>query len=339
MMYINKKGNVLTKHDYIIESNIDGEILLFRTLWNNSDDNMFIVSLNSDGDFISEASNNALEKTFGLKKSQIDGLKLEEILDKDTFKSVTDRYKECIKLNKPITYNESAYLDGVNESFWKTTILPIQDKENGTYKIFGVSHEFTKFKNIQKELKLANETLEKNVKDRTRELSIALEMMKKLSITDKLTGLYNRCKLDEVLESELKLLNRYNEEFGLIIIDIDLFKSINDNYGHIRGDKVLVEFANLLKSNVRETDYVGRWGGEEFLVVCPKSNLEGTKALSEHLRLKIENFKFSEIETLTASFGATVFKNEDTFESIVNRSDKALYKAKKNGRNSVAVVL
>ncbi|MDF1877579.1 GGDEF domain-containing protein [Sulfurimonas sp. SAG-AH-194-L11] len=325
----------MIEHNYIHDSVIAGELLLFRTLWNDSDDNMFIVSLDNNGDFISESSNRSLEKTFGLRENQLDGQKLQELLDEKTFKTVTNRYKECLKRNRPITYDESAILDGIHERFWSTTILPVIDKKSNICKIFGISREFTKIITIQNELNTLNETLEKKVQERTRDLKIALNEMKKLSITDKLTGLYNRLKLDEVLSSKVKLLERYDETFSLIIIDIDLFKNVNDTYGHIVGDKVLLEFSTLLKNSVRETDILGRWGGEEFLVICPNSNLQGTKILAESLRVEIAAYKFSHIGHLTASFGVTEFKNEDTLQSILNRSDIALYQAKDSGRNCV----
>ncbi|MDF1883932.1 GGDEF domain-containing protein [Sulfurimonas sp. SAG-AH-194-C21] len=325
----------MVEHDYIHDSVITGELLLFRTLWNDSDDNMFIVSLDNNGDFISESSNKSLEKTFGLRENQLDGQKLKDLLDEETFTTITNRYKECLQRNRPISYDESAILDGIHERFWSTTILPVIDKKSNICKIFGISREFTKIITIQNELNLLNATLEKKVQERTKDLKIALHEMKELSITDKLTGLYNRLKLDEVLSSKIKLFERYDEAFGLIIIDIDLFKSVNDTYGHIVGDKVLLEFSTLLKNSVRETDVLGRWGGEEFLVICPKSNLQGTKVLSESLRIKIASYEFSDIGKLTASFGVTEFKNDDTLQSIINRSDIALYQAKNSGRNCV----
>ncbi len=130
-------------------------------------------------------------------------------------------------------------------------------------------------------------------------------------------------------------MQRYNEAFCLIMIDIDLFKEVNDEHGHICGDKVLVEFATLLKNSIRETDTLGRWGGEEFMIICPNSTIEGTHVLCESIREKIENFTYAHLKPLTASFGLTFFKNKDTLESIVNRCDRALYEAKAQGRNKV----
>jgi len=182
-----------------------------------------------------------------------------------------------------------------------------------------------------------NKKLEDIVAQRTKELININKELKNLSITDKLTGLYNRSKLDESLEYEIKYSKRYHEKFGLIMLDIDYFKDVNDTYGHQVGDIVLIEFANILKLNIRETDVIGRWGGEEFIIICPKSDLNGIKILTENIRKNIESFEFSEVQHKTASFGITVFQNNDTFSDMLKRVDDALYEAKESGRNKVCI--
>lgn len=157
----------------------------------------------------------------------------------------------------------------------------------------------------------------------------------RLSITDKLTQLYNRLKLDETLENELERSRRSKDSFSIILLDIDRFKLVNDTFGHQVGDTVLVEIANILKSNVRATDVIGRWGGEEFLIILPETDEKGGKLLAEKLRAKIENNNFMTAGHLTSSFGITVCNGDISPASIVSRADEALYKAKKNGRNRV----
>ena len=116
-----------------------------------------------------------------------------------------------------------------------------------------------------------------------------------LSITDKLTGLYNRVKTDEVLIEKKAELDRYGTELSVILLDIDFFKSINDNYGHLMGDSVLIEFSQIIKQNIRTTDYVGRWGGEEFLIVCPNIGIKEAMILANKLLDKISNHTFAEV--------------------------------------------
>ena len=159
--------------------------------------------------------------------------------------------------------------------------------------------------------------------------------LERLSVTDRLTGLFNRMKLDEVLASESLRTQRTGQPFSLILIDVDHFKQVNDTYGHQAGDRVLIEIAQLLQSGTREIDIVGRWGGEEFMVICPHTDREGARQLAENLRQKIDAFKFSIVEHKTASFGVASFQAEDRSQDIVERADAALYAAKGKGRNRV----
>jgi diguanylate cyclase (GGDEF)-like protein len=165
-----------------------------------------------------------------------------------------------------------------------------------------------------------------------------LENEKKLelmSLTDQLTGLYNRHKLHQVFTSEINRSNRFEEIFGIILLDLDLFKNVNDNYGHDVGDLVLKEISQILKDNIRISDTLGRWGGEEFLIILPQIDLEGAVVLAQKLRKEIENHQFSIVGKMTASFGIAYYRKGDDENSIIKRADEALYKAKEMGRNIV----
>lgn len=158
---------------------------------------------------------------------------------------------------------------------------------------------------------------------------------KKNSETDILTSLPNRFKLNELLLQEERRSTRYKQEFSVILVDIDHFKEVNDTYGHQVGDAILKEFSNVLINNIRSIDVVGRWGGEEFLVVCPHTDMSGAYALAENLRKAIETHPFPTIGDKTASFGVAVYQENDTFEALFKKVDDALYRAKENGRNQV----
>ena len=177
--------------------------------------------------------------------------------------------------------------------------------------------------------------LEQKVLDRTKELELKNLELERLSITDKLTNIYNRIRLDKTISEQLSLAKRYNREFGIMIIDVDYFKKVNDTYGHQVGDTTLIEIAKILKTNIRQTDTVGRWGGEEFVIICPQTNLEGIKILANNIREKIEKHQFPVIGNKTASFGVAIYQDEDNMETIIARADEALYNAKNNGRNRV----
>ena len=156
-----------------------------------------------------------------------------------------------------------------------------------------------------------------------------------LSITDRLTTLYNRTKIDQLFADELKRAERYHEKFSIILIDLDNFKSVNDNYGHPVGDTVLQELSRLLRERVRETDYVGRWGGEEFIVISPNSDSVKALQVAEKLRKSIDEYRFSKVEHKTASFGVVSYRAGDDASSMTNRADEFLYLAKKGGKNRV----
>lgn len=160
------------------------------------------------------------------------------------------------------------------------------------------------------------------------------KIIEKLSITDTLTGLFNRLKLDKLLDEQKKLFDRYKTPFSVILLDIDNFKSINDTYGHDIGDIVLKVLADNLKIHTRETDFIGRWGGEEFLIICKNTNGDNACLLAEKVRQNIENIIFEECRQQTVSLGVAEYNN-DTLKNLFKRVDNCLYEAKKLGKNQV----
>ena len=180
-----------------------------------------------------------------------------------------------------------------------------------------------------------NINLEHLIAARTTELEQKNQELETLSNTDRLTGLYNRFKLEKILESELARSQRYGSYFSIAIIDIDKFKNINDTYGHQVGDQVLIGIANILKENIRQIDAVGRWGGEEFLVIFRETPLNAAISTAEKLRAAIAGHSFNMIGKKTASFGVTGYRHPDTISDMMVRADNALYHAKRSGRNRV----
>lgn len=169
----------------------------------------------------------------------------------------------------------------------------------------------------------------------TSELEEANQELKRISSIDKLTQIGNRLKLDEVLEHELSIVARYGTALSVLILDIDHFKEVNDKFGHLTGDLVLTQLAGILKSCVRVSDTVGRWGGEEFLVILPQTRLENARKAAEKIRASVEKAKFPEVGHITCSLGAASFYEGDDSKSLLSRADIALYHAKSNGRNQV----
>jgi diguanylate cyclase (GGDEF)-like protein len=168
-----------------------------------------------------------------------------------------------------------------------------------------------------------------------RKLTALNQELERLSITDRLTGLFNRLKLDDVFDSEIQRSLRYGQPFSVILLDIDHFKQVNDTHGHQVGDQVLIAVAKILAINSRRTDFVGRWGGEEFMVICPHTDQMGAMALAENLRQILQSHDFPVVRQKTASFGVTTYQPGDHPNSMVARADEALYEAKRKGRNRV----
>jgi len=139
------------------------------------------------------------------------------------------------------------------------------------------------------------------------------------------------------LNEEILKAKRYNTPLSIIYFDIDHFKQINDTYGHKKGDFILKEVSKIILQNIRKTDIFGRWGGEEFIIILPFTNLENALILAEKLRKKIEEHDFDGIN-ITISFGVTELKIDDNADTLINRADEALYKAKNKGRNRVCYI-
>ncbi len=162
-------------------------------------------------------------------------------------------------------------------------------------------------------------------------------LVKKLyfaTIKDPLTGLFNRSYFYEMLAYEIKRAKRYKTALSLIIIDVDDFKTVNDTWGHLEGDKVLIELSRIFKSYVRAVDIICRWGGEEFAIVLPETDTDGAYKLSERIRKAIENLNLGYKVTVCA--GISTIKDEMDISKFIATADKALYKAKES-KNSVMV--
>jgi diguanylate cyclase (GGDEF)-like protein len=161
--------------------------------------------------------------------------------------------------------------------------------------------------------------------------------LRRLSMTDKLTGLWNRVKLDKLLISQTAAYHRHAETYCVMLLDVDHFKAVNDTHGHNAGDAVLVELANILKSSVRANDIVGRWGGEEFMVLLSKSDAAKAEVVAEKIRNSVMEHDFPEVGNITVSIGVCEVSQELSVLKMIDRADQALYKAKENGRNQVCV--
>jgi diguanylate cyclase (GGDEF)-like protein/PAS domain S-box-containing protein len=250
------------------------------------------------------------------KLAEIIGTSKEELMKYNAFDLPNLQMANCIykSLSGETAFFEDKYriLSSGKELVIRFLCAPIISENNKIIGGIGIIEDFTERKLLEEEII-------------------------KLSITDKLTKIFNRLKLDQELEKEIQRSRRNHNSFAVIMMDIDYFKSVNDTYGHQTGDSVLQAFANILKTNIRETDIFGRWGGEEFLIISLNNSLDGGVILAEKLRKIIEHHKFEKVGHLTCSFGVSAFNTNSNFDSIIFNADEALYKAKKNGRNRVEI--
>ncbi|MGC8482264.1 MAG: diguanylate cyclase [Thermodesulfobium sp.] len=156
-----------------------------------------------------------------------------------------------------------------------------------------------------------------------------------LSEKDPLTGIYNKRKFQEICDQSISESDRYKKELSFIFFDIDNFKKVNDTFGHDIGDVVLKEIANIVKREIRKSDYFARWGGEEFILILPETNINSALAVAEKIRKSIEVYEFPVVGRVTVSIGVTSRKFSEDYSDLFKRLDDAVYRAKSLGKNTV----
>ncbi len=263
-----------------------------------------------DVNFLYRTVNDATLKIYQKTTEEMIGVPMADIVGKETF---TEKFKpyiqECMTGQRVYHQDWFDFPDG-RHRFMDIRLDPLFAKNNVIAGVVIVSIDITKMKEMEDELKL-------------------------LSQTDPLTQVFNRVKFNDSLNREMNRSKRYQTDLSLIMIDIDYFKEINDTYGHDMGDDVLKMLAVLLKESTREPDICARWGGEEFMLLLPHTNLENASKLAERIRARIEKKLFKTGRTVTGSFGVTQFVDTDNDETFTKRVDRALYMAKEKGRNRV----
>ncbi|BCM92938.1 phytochrome-like protein cph2 [Abditibacteriota bacterium] len=219
---------------------------------------------------------------------------------------------------------ETVPIPGGDEHYWQVYKFPLQ-RGGGTGRFLaGVALDITQNKRYEKQLEEYQQKLEE-----------AFSKVEAQSLTDVLTGLNNRRALERKFEEEFKRAQRYQLPFSVLIMDVDHFKSFNDNFGHPAGDELLHNLGQLLAAKARTSDFVARYGGEEFVVLLPNTNSEGAFKLAERFRLAVEAMPCSH-RSITISVGVASFNaGMDNSATLLAAADKALYEAKGNGRNRV----
>lgn len=227
------------------------------------------------------------------------------------------------------TYTEVELAVGGQSRHYLWLKLPILGPSRELQAIASILHE-----TVPSEASSMQETLDR-LQEANLELRRALNELEQVAGTDKLTGAWNRRRLEECVRREMDRLNRYEQPLSLLLVDIDHFKAINDEYGHTAGDQVLQTVTSLLHGKLRGTDALARWGGEEFVVVCPSTVRSTAALLAERLRRLIASTDFPMVGTVTVSIGVAECSPGDTWDTWFQRADTALYRAKRGGRDQV----
>ncbi|MEN3810850.1 GGDEF domain-containing protein [Chromobacterium piscinae] len=170
---------------------------------------------------------------------------------------------------------------------------------------------------------------------RLREARQLLKALRRQAERDDITGLANRRRANQALQRETERSCRSGRRYSVLLIDLDHFKHINDSHGHLVGDKVLQRFGQVLRQRARQLDTIARWGGEEFIIVCPETEQDGALALAESISQLLRETDFDPALRVTASIGVATLADDDTPDSLVHRADICLYAAKQAGRDQV----
>ncbi len=271
-----------------------------------------IILANSDEDII--FWNNSAQRIFGYSE--------EEILGKPLTVLMPDQYRadHLRGVQRVASTGESKYFGRITEmqglrkdgsvfpielsvSMWKT--------DQGMF-FSGIIRDISNRKKLESELEI-------------------------MATTDKLTQAFNRTKFYKVIKNEFERARRYGHPLSMVMFDIDHFKRINDTYGHSVGDYVLQTLTRIVSENLREVDYLIRWGGEEFNIITPDTDIKRAEVLADRIRKAVESYRFDQAGTLTISLGVAQFMADDNEDTFVKRADDAMYVAKNKGRNRVEV--
>ncbi|MCE8015379.1 diguanylate cyclase [Halomonas sp. MCCC 1A17488] len=320
--------------DILGRLNANAGMLLLRSLWEYCPEHMFIVRVEGPADFVIEAMNSTRQAMLGDETACI-GKRIEQLLPPPMCHGVIANLHRCAECGSPIRYEEKGgYVDrhgACQQGHWQTLLVPITNQEGRVTHLFGVSRDMSQLPEQPVGASPESKEFERRVHERTAELVAANEHLTHLATHDCLTDTYNRRYLQELAELELRRASRYEQSLCLMMLDIDYFKKINDSEGHLAGDEALRCVAHTILATVRECDLVGRYGGDEFLILMPETTADGAREIAERLRRTL-----TQTSRFTVSIGIACLAPTDHFVvDLIHRADTMLLQAKRNGRNRI----
>ena len=270
-----------------------------------------IAMVDLEGNFFE--ANKALSDLFGFAKSELQRMNLDNIWVPEERKQARAEFKKAAAGGKARTHFERQYLNRQGEILSAEVTRGLARGEDGEPMYFIVSfRDVTEGKRMQ-------------------------VLLEEQASTDVLTGTMNRNRIEEKASFELMRCDRYGEKLSLLMIDLDHFKVVNDSRGHLAGDRVLREFCEITRNCLRSTDLLGRWGGEEFVVLLPETGPKAAQRVAERLRLTLAGFRFEGDLQVTASIGVAAYREEEELASLMERADACMYAATEGGRNRVVI--
>ncbi|WP_338291140.1 sensor domain-containing diguanylate cyclase [Planctobacterium marinum] len=287
-----------------------------------------VLCLAADRDFITIYVNPFYEHVHNVTLEQAVGKHIKDIIGEEGFQDNLEYYNQALEGNIVVRDGSFNKLDG-SIHHYKATYAPIYDGKQ-VVGITGVVLDTTS----EVEMVKTNKQLEKTKSE-----------LKTLVALDPLTNLYNRRYFSGISKTTFNTSKRNKSELSFVILDIDHFKQVNDTYGHDVGDQVLIKLSKLLSTSLRKSDVLCRYGGEEFLIMLPDTNVERACLISDKIRQRINELSIKPTEkqkfNFTVSFGVSSIncEQDNSVESVICRADKALYKAKEGGRNRVEFIV
>ncbi|MCC5854530.1 MAG: sensor domain-containing diguanylate cyclase [Idiomarina sp.] len=305
---------------------------------NQLSDHIFIAQPVDDGEFKILAGNAAMLRFFGKSPDEVVGKTISEVLNYTPgAKRINETYQQVIESGEAIVYEEDSGDTEFRYEVFETSLFRFEAEGEEGYLIGGISRNISFRKSIQESLESSRRSLESKV----RELELVQRKLEEESIRDPLTSLLNRRHLDEFLNHEMARARRQNQPLTIMMIDLDHFKQLNDNYGHQTGDIVLRNLGYFFRQNRRGSDIMFRYGGDEFLFILPETDLKDTKLLCAQLKTQLQREVLQAEDPaldVTLSIGlATYPEHGASSYELVKAADTALYEAKRRGRDITMV--
>ncbi len=320
----------------------DVELTFFRQIWEKSDDPFWLCECVGD-DFVLTAINPA-EKVIDPRIHPGMSI-LAYVGNHPEAAQLISGYYDCRDTARTVSFRQQITLHG-EERLFQTMLVPVTDAKGKVTHICGTSRDMSQYLRTQRAQEEFSRQLERQVAERTEalnaanaELREANHILERLASSDSLTELDNRRCFFDKAGAEVERARRYGHPLSLQMLDIDHFKAINDRYGHVAGDRVLMMLADILRANLRHNDIAARLGGEEFAVLLPETTVDDAFVHAERIRQSVAALSIPhgpDRLTLTVSIGIAGMEASDrSIEPVLMRADNSLYRAKEDGRNRV----